>query len=412
MNPVVIYFFVFSFIYVAPVLYVQLFGFAHGGVMQAVSITPEKLGLMAQFYGVSAFAFLVGVGLVEILYRASRKPHGSAKSNRHIPAPYRVAGWQIALFWVCTIGVVGTKILLIPEGVYSSYAFDSGGMDSKMWNVSMGFSEMLLMFLAYFLAVSNRKFAVVAFCVISLNLLHGTRMFTFIALFMIFCERVFLAKVIRMWKATLLGAGGGILAILVFLVVFLHRSGATLQLTGVDFDMIISPLVYESLFNQISFVRMLDYHAAGTVNFAPQLMLMDIFVFRLPGFLTTGYDFQLYSFGSLSPLGGLSGYASALIYFGDFYFIFYFVAGMGLQFFYTLAMISRYSFFRAIFLYLLCSTFFRSFRDPWIFPGKMLFDNLLLLLFLIGLSQFLRPLTFQWRMKRRLAVLTNLSSKA
>lgn len=371
--------------------------------MQAVSITPDKLGSMAQFYGVSAFAFLIGVGSVEILYRASRKTRTIVDTNRRTAAPGLVGGWQTALFWICALGLLGTKILLIREGVYSAYAFDSGGMDSKAWTVSMGFSEMLLMFLAYFLAKKNKKLAIVSFCIISVNLIHGTRIFTLIALFMFFCERVFLARVIGIRKAMLLGVVGSTLAVLAFLVVFLRRSGVSLQLADVDFDMIISPIVYESLFNQISFVRMLDYHAAGRVDFVPHLMLMDIFTFRLPDFMSTGYNFQLSSFGPLSPLGGLSGYASALIYFGDFYSLFYFIAGAGLQCSYIWTKLAKHSFSRALFLYLLCSTFFRSFRDPWIVPGKMLLDNTLVLLFLISISQFLRPLIIRWKMERRMS---------
>ncbi|MER1913095.1 hypothetical protein [Citrobacter portucalensis] len=53
------------------------------------------------------------------------------------------------VFIMTLLALVISKILIYPEGVYSAYAFDSGAMESRVWNVSMGLSELGVLIIAF-----------------------------------------------------------------------------------------------------------------------------------------------------------------------------------------------------------------------------------------------------------------------
>ncbi len=100
-----------------------------------------------------------------------------------------------------------------------------------------------------------------------------------------------------------------------FLAIFIYLSNVSI--TNINLDLIISPIVYESLFNQISFIRMLGWLHSWHVPFASEMLFSDSAIFTLPLFLFDDKLSLMYinNYVELSPLEGLSGYASAIIYF-------------------------------------------------------------------------------------------------
>ncbi len=174
-----------------------------------------------------------------------------------------------------------------------------------------------------------------------------------------------------------------------FLMVFILRSNVAVS--NLSLDLVISPLVYESLFNQISFIRMLDLLNQGVVPFAPHMLYVDSAIFTLPSFSDADKASQMYinNFGELSPLGGLSGYASAIIYFSNYFFLWYFILGGISSIFLRMIGNTNFKIFsRVVYIYFICDSLFRFNRDPWFIVIKMLSNNVVFLLFILILIAF------------------------
>lgn len=371
--------------------------------MAVAEISPAIIQEMVFFYSCTIISFLAGCSLAWLGWEALKSKYPTVvQPINHTWHDHQsiLSGWKKMIILSVCCALTIAKILLIKEGVYSSYAFDSGAMESKLWRVSMGLSEMAVIFFGFSLAAKHWRIAGVLLFCISINLLHGTRIYFMIAAFMIMYERIYLSKAITFGRAILLSVFVGVALLFAFLAVFFHRSGVSYSLRDLDFETIISPIVYESIFNQISFVRMLKIHIYEAVNADVARLFYDIAVFRMPKFLTEGVVLHTNEFGELSPLGGMSGFATALIYFGSLYPLIYFFMGFSLCFLWKYSELNRSVILKTIFLYILCSTFFRSFRDPWVVPSKMLFDNLIALLMFFGISSLLRPLRLVWLRKK------------
>ncbi|EAX2717747.1 TPA: O-antigen polymerase, partial [Salmonella enterica subsp. enterica serovar Schwarzengrund] len=184
-----------------------------------------------------------------------------------------------------------------------------------------------------------------------------------------------------------------------FLIIFIIRSNVSID--NINIDLILSPIVYESLFNQISFMRMLDWLHQGAVPFAPQMLFSDSAIFTLPTFLFDEKSSLMYinKFGELSPLGGLSGYASAVIYFSYYYFLWYFILGI------TSSLLLRFTssvnfviLSRVIYIYFVCDSLFRFNRDPWFIAIKMFVNNIVFILFVLMI------IALKMRMEKRRAI--------
>ncbi len=379
-----ILFIIYNAIYILPVLYVTIFGFAGGGVSRAFSISSHTLNEMMFFYFVMILSFFLGSRLLSF---------GSKFSNNEAifkPIWFESSFINFA-FILTSLSLIVAKILLIPEGVYSNYAFDSGAMASKFWSVSMGITELMICFFILFLFTGNEKKAHVSFLLICINLAHGTRIFTLICLFIYLFYLVFYKRSFSKVKLLVISIFSSISILVAFLFVFITRSGVEIELSDIDFDMLVSPLVYESIFNQISFVRMLDFFNSGVVSFAPHMFAYDSVIFSLPRAFGGREDIYINAFGILSPLGGLSGYASAILYFSSFYFIWYFLLGMILTLFFRA---SRSNFLlistRFLYVYMTCDTLFRLNRDPYFISIKMLWNNIFFVFLLLVIPILLK----------------------
>ncbi|HBV1374857.1 TPA: O-antigen polymerase, partial [Citrobacter freundii] len=131
------------------IAYVHFFGFSQGGVEEIFNSDPSILSSMVVFYFVVLFFYL------------------SASSLFGFRFPCKRIEWQVPLqlpflvkvvFIMTLLALVISKILLYPEGVYSAYAFDSGAMESRVWNVSMGLSELGVLIFAFCVITKNTKF--------------------------------------------------------------------------------------------------------------------------------------------------------------------------------------------------------------------------------------------------------------
>lgn len=371
MLPHSILFLIFNLAYILPVAYVHFLGFSQGGVEQIFDSDPSKLSNMMIFYAISLFFFLASSSLFGFGVRCKKIIWQSE---------FKLPGIIKVIFFAVLVSLVLSKILLYPEGVYSSYAFDSGAMSSRVWNISMGLSELGVIIFVFCLVTKNIRFAYLTFFVVSLNLLHGTRIFTLILLLIIIFYVLFISRKYSKIKLLLFLCVFFCVVIVSFLIVFIMRSNVAID--NISLDLIISPIVYESLFNQISFIRMLDLLNHGSVPFAPQMLFFDSAIFTLPSFSNVEKASLMYinNFGELSPLGGLSGYASAIIYFSNYSFLWYFLLG-GISSLLLRATSSTnfVIFSRVVYIYFVCDSLFRFNRDPWFIVIKMLSNNIFFL---------------------------------
>lgn len=381
-----LFFIIYNIVYIAPVIYLYLFGFDKGGVSNAFPLSAEILNEMMFFYVVMFFSFFCGSRFFSFgLIIQKDKP----VINEVVYKSKAITFLSYLVFFSLII----TKLLLIKEGVYDSYAFDSGAMSSKVWTVSMGVTELLISLYILFLFSGQPKTAFICFLGIALNLFHGTRIFTLISIFIYGFYRIYYKKDLSGVKLLIYLLLFVVLVIFVFLIVFMYRSDVAIDFSTLDFDLFISPLVYESIFNQISFLKMIAYQAHGIVPFAPHMLFVDSMIFTLPNIFDASGDIYVYKFGELSPLGGLSGYASAIIYFSEYYFIWYFILGGCLSLFLRLARKTGHNvFYRFLYVYFLCDSLFRLHRDPYFIVMKMLINNAFFVMFAVGFSIFLMKL--------------------
>lgn len=367
-----------------PVLYVYFFGFTEGGADSVFLLTPHLLDMMINFYFVMVLSFFFGSRLVGfgVVLDTNKGIFDKVSYNSNI--------FNFIFFVVVAVHVL-FKFLLVNEGVYDSYAFDSGAMESKVWTVSMGLTELVISLFVFFLFTDNPKKAFICFLAISLNLLHGSRIFTLIGLFVYCFYFIYYVRAISGVKVLVYGCGLFFIVLISFFMVFAYRSGIKIEFGAIDFDVLISPIVYESLFNQVSFLTMLGKLEQQVVSFSPYMFVLDSIKFTLPSFFNARDTLYVSSFGNLSPLGGLSGYASAIIYFSNYSFLWYFMIGVFLSFLMRASRSKKNRLLtRFFYVYITCDTFFRLHRDPYHISMKMLINNILFIVFSLLLSYFFR----------------------
>jgi len=384
-----ILFSLFNLIYILPIAYIYIYGFTEGGVEKAINISTSMINEMMFFYIIMFVAFFSGSILTAKMlgvHKVKNIPYINISS-------FKLSIAQILIVSIIFIAQIIIKILLYKEGVYDSYAFDSGAMSNKYWTVSMGLSELCLALFVFAIICDKKIIGIIAFVMISLNLLHGTRIFTCISLIVVSYYYVFYKKRISGIKAVLIGLISFVLVVLIFLFIFIVRSNVDISISDLNMDIILSPVIYESAFNQISFVRMLQHLQLGNTYFAPHQLISDVIIYTIPQFTSIAKSSLMHShdFGELSPLGGLSGYASAIIYFSDFYFIWYLFLGSALSFLMFKSRSSKYPILcRFFYVYIICDTLFRMQRDPYVIAMKMLVDNALFIFIFIVMSKKLK----------------------
>jgi hypothetical protein len=394
LAPHVLLFLFYNLLYFVPLFSVFVWGYSGGGAADSVAMDAATMGKVSVIYAAGIIAFLLGALAVKLIRRTSPHFWCPIVLNIKLSDKLLIAG-LIGVFLV-------SKVALIPDGVYHSYAFSTGEMSGGMWSFSTVCSEALVL-AAMMALLSSYKHNVIAFVLLSLlnaiNLLHGTRIFFIIAattgLFYARMSGYLTAK-----RLTVYGpfAAGAVLVLAYF--VFLWRSRETLD-GALTIAKLVSPIVYESLFSQLSLVNLIRSPALWTITGHANFLWSDAIVSSIPRILLPDKDSLTYfnQFAQISPLGAMSGYAAGMIYFGIFFPLFYIAAGFVAAWLRYKAeegpwWLLMYGYFCADFL-------FRIMRDGYLIPLKMLLNTLEIVAIFIVFRIFFRLLK---RTRRHAAV--------
>jgi hypothetical protein len=380
-SPHVLFFIFYNLLYLLPLLLAFGFGYDEGGVGGVLGVAGATVLKACSIYMAGIVAFVAGSSVVHFL---SWSKYGRLPARR----PFRQFRIGIAE-WLAIGGLIAvflaTKIALIPLGVYNSYAFDTGLMDSSVWSFSTFCSEAMVL-VALIVLFSDAKHNLGAFLVISgingINLLHGTRIFFISSMMGLILYANVRGKIT--YKAALLYGpilGAGVL--LLTYLVFLSRSAVNVAGAFTP-TKLISPLIYESVFSQMSLLTLIKIPMIWGNLDTMGWFLHDVFVFTIPRFLAPDKGNLQYigQFNWLSPLGGFNGYAHALLYFGLFFPFYYFLLGVLGYWLFRQGMRSSWWFI----LYALFTVdfFLHLTRDGYIISIKMMINSFELLVILIA----------------------------
>ncbi len=376
------FFLLFNALYFVPLFALAVSGIEQSGIGD-ISHSRAVLPQIIAVYALGVTAFLFGSTLHGMVSAAlGRKAANVEVAQRRIR-------WNIGLPEKLTTGVIVAiyllfKILLIPLGVYQSYAFDQGSMTGGVWTSSMALSEALLLIALIFL-FSEEKHNVAWYLILSainsINLLHGSRIFFIVSvlgLLFYFYQKKKVTLVTLAITATAV--------ILLSYLVFVLRSHIDAADTSFDLIHVTFPIVAESVFSQLSLIEVLRQHLwtpAGHLLW----FYADVVSFVIPRALFPDKDsFQFIArYDSLSPLGAFSGYAQGLLYLGFFFPAFYFVLGLTADWLRRRALSNAY--WMVLYAYFTSDFLFRVMRDGYIIPIKMLLDAVILACAMIIISK-------------------------
>jgi hypothetical protein len=369
LTPHAALFFAFNCLYLGPVLGAFFFRYTEGGTEVAADLEPDTLAKMALMYVAGVLAFWLG---------SRMGGNGPAAEKRRLPfRVLRLFNLSTPFWVVCFVVVVAlliSKVLLIPLGVYSEYAFDTDSMTGGVWSFSMACSDFLVV-LSIAALFSRARHNIIWFMVLTainaINLLHGTRIF-FIVSAIAFCFYGYLRGKLT-WR---IGMAGTIFTLAIEYWVFLARSHTDVDSGTFSLVRMISPLMYEGIFSQLSLFEVIRNPKLWNLFGSPQNLFLDIVYFIVPRFLLPDKDKMLFinRFSDLSPLGAFSGYAAGLIYLGILFPIFYFLLGWIAN--RLLRKAETSSFWFIVYVYVVCDVLFRIMRDGYIMPIKAVIDAL------------------------------------
>ena len=370
----------FNLLYFLPLLGVFLFNYSEGGTITVADLDTNTAAKVAWIFLLGCFAFLYGSRLDLFRFWAAEDT-----SPRRVLRLFSLT-WSFRMAcYAAIIALLISKVLLIPTGVYSEYAFNTQNMTGGAWSFSMFCAESILFLsIAILFSRSRRNLAwfVVLTGVNGINLLHGTRIFSMIA-GVVFCFYLYVRGKFSLRLALLAVTCSLALGYLVFLV----RSNVEIDEQTFSLTRVISPLMYEGVFSQLSLVQTVQNPNLWSPLGSPQKLPVDVFYFVIPRVLLPQKDAMLFmdQFSDLSPLGAFSGYAQGLLYFGFCFPLFYFALGSIAAWLFRRAKDS--AFWSVMYVYFACDFLFRIMRDGYIIPVKMLINALSILAFVAVCGQ-------------------------
>ena len=368
-------FILFNLLYYIPLFVVLFFNYSEGGTGDAADLDARALLRITVIFCSGTLAFLLGSGLTW---------YATSPSGQKPLAALRlfIAGRAFGILCAIVVAIFAlSKILVVPLGVYSEYAFDTESMIGGAWSFSMFCSETLL-FLSIIMLFSTVPRNVTWFLVLTgingVNLLHGTRIFTIIA-----CIAFCFYQYLRDKLSVRVAAAAFVTALGLAYFVFLTRSAVELDDQTFSVSHLVSPIMFEGIFSQVSLIGAIRHPEAWSTWGSIGSFLHDVICFVIPRFLLPDKDKLLIidQFTDLSPLGAFSGYAQGLIYFGLFFPVFYFALGCLGGWLFRQAGRSR--FWAMIYVYFVCDFLFRIMRDGYIIPIKMILDSVVILLLVL-----------------------------
>jgi hypothetical protein len=362
----------FNVVYFLPLLGLLLFNYSEGGTLDAADLDTATFLRITLLYALGCGAFLLGTRFD--LLRVWADETTIRRNGIRLFTASR--SFQI-LCLIVVVALLLSKVLLVPTGVYSEYAFDTENMTGGIWSFSMFCAESVLFFsIALLFSRSRHNVAWFIFltAINATNLLHGTRLFSMIA-GVVFCFYLYIRGRFN-WRLAILAP---IVLLAVGYVVFITRSDVFIDQQTFSIAKLISPVMYEAIFSQLSLIQAVRSPHLWTPFGSPLHFLSDVFYFVTPRLLLPQKDQLLFidQFSDLSPLGGFSGYAQGLLYFGVAFPVFYFVLGTVGAWLWRRAKDS--SFWSVMYVYFACDFLFRVMRDGYVIPVKMLINALTIL---------------------------------
>jgi hypothetical protein len=340
-----------------------------GGASATAALDPEAAKKIAWIYLAGVLGFLCGSKLNLF--------HGTPKRQETRLRLLELNGTFQLLCYVTVAVFLLSKVLLIPLGVYQNYAFETDSMVGGTWSFSIFCSETLLLLsigLLFSTSRHNVKWFLVLSAINAISLLHGTRIF-----FMVGAFALGFYFYLR-GKLTLRLAGMALVFLLMTgYLVHLSRSNAEVGSETFSFAGIISPVMYESIFSQLSLIGVVRDPHLWQLFGSPQRLLSDILFFSTPRFLFPEKDSLLFiaKFSDLSPLGAFSGYAAGLLYFGILFPLLYLLLGSAAS--WMLDRARESSFWAVLYVYFTCDCLLRIMRDGYIIPAKIFVNAIMIL---------------------------------
>ena len=369
--PHVVLFLIYNALYFVPLIVSFMLGPRLVDVGDLLSIPPKTIGEIFVIYIIGICAFLVGSDWRRLLGRAIGKRSYTLTNLRKVR--FDTASKLLVILF-CVIFCI-SKILIIPLGVYSSYGVGAEFMSGSMWSFSIICSELLvvLSIVALFSADKyNVRWFIFLLALNGINLLHGTRFFFIIGCF-VGIVYAYTRRLIRFRSIIAIGLPAFFAVLILSYSVFLHRSHASSDSQQAMAASVFSPLIFESVFSQISLINTLTM--PGILSFTGHAFdfLSSLITINIPRFLIPDKDTLFHpsvDLTSLSPLGAFNGYAYGLIAFGVCFPLYYLLCGMVADWLYKMSRLS--SLWTIIYIYFTAGFMFRTMRDGYVIPIKLL----------------------------------------
>lgn len=368
--PHVLFFGFYNILYFLPLLLVFLWGYAGCGAAEAVSMDGPTMVRVTWIYLAGFLGFLAGALLFSLLRAAQRTP---ITSWNPVGPSLRLSD-RLIVALVAAIFLL-SKIAIIPLGVYQEYTLTGELAGSGAWNFSMFCSETLAL-MSILVLFSRSRHNVRVFLVLGalngINLLHGTR-FLFIITVLAGALYSYTRGYLTLRRALILGPIALASLLVLAYVVFLSRSGASVE-GAFSAARLLSPIVFESLFSQLSLVNLLRAPDLWSATGHAFNFVIDVMLNTMPRLVLPEKNGLLFfnRLAGISPLGAMNGYAAGLFYFGLFFPVLYLLLGFLASWLHMKAKtgpwwLILYAYFTADFL-------FRIMRDGYLIPVKMLIN--------------------------------------
>jgi len=385
-----LFFLAYNALYLVPLLLAYFFAYTEGGVGDFLAIDSETILKICLIYFCGMAAFFAGSSSYNFVT-------WSVKSvSPAIPRPswHRLIFSDKLLIIVVCVVFLASKVALVPLGVYSTYAFDTDSMTGGLWSFSTFCSETMILS-AIIVLFSDAKHRLRLFIVITaingINLLHGTRIF-FISSVMCLALYGYVCGKVTVKRMVVYGPVCFAAVLMLGYAVFLSRSAVSTS-GAFSFTKVISPIVYESVFSQISLIEVVRHPSNWELTGHPFNFLLDNFLSVAPRALVPAKDslLYIYKFSSLSPLGAFSGYAEGIIYLGLLFPLFYFILGLTGSYLYRKSQDGSWWFL--LYIFFTSDFLLHIMRDGYLIPIKMFINSVEWILIFIWWRRFLAMAT-------------------
>jgi len=378
-RPHVLFFLAYNALYFVPLLLIFFLGYYQSGVEDILAISGATMRGICLTYLLGIAAFVVGAYSPDFFSWSFKGRSRPALQPCWLQTG---AAEKIAILILCIV-FVASKVSLVPLGVYQAYAFDTDSMVGGRWTFSMFCSEAMVLagIVVLFTKGKNRllNFSIIG-ALNGINLLHGTRIF-FMSTVMVLVLYGYVRGRVTLKRLMLYGPLVFALVLLLAYIVFLSRS----HVSTPEFSAaaLVSPIVYESVFSQMSLIGVLGPTPVWDTVGHPLRFVLDVFLFSLPRPVLPDKESLLYigRFNYLSPLGAFNGYAQGLIYFGFLFPFFYFLMGLTGSYLYKKCQQSPWWF--ALYIFFTADFLLHIMRDGYLIPLKMLINTAECILILI-----------------------------